>query len=276
MRVIAHRGASSIAPENTLAAIRLAIAGGADRIEVDVQRSRDGELFLMHDTTLARTTDVRARFPRRRRPWLLADFTSEEIRRLDAGSWLSPEYAGEPVPTLAEAVAVVRAGGVGLQLELKAPALYPGLATDVARLVDDVPGWPGTPASSDRLLVQSFSLEAVKELADAAPSIPVGLLGTPARADLGRLGTWVDEVNPGHHLVDAGYVDAVHRAGMECVVWTVNRAAAMRRAVRCGVDGVITDRPELLRTVLQSSSRRDRTGDRAHEPVVPRLARPVA
>jgi len=258
VRVIAHRGASSIAPENTLAAIRLAIAGGLDLVEVDVQRSRDGELFLMHDTTLVRTTDVRQVFPDRRAPWLLSDFTSEEIRRLDAGSWLSPEYAGERVPTLAEALAVVRSSAAGLQLELKAPALYPGLATGVAEQVKTAPGWAGTPAATEQLLVQSFSREAVQEFSAAAPGTPVGLLGMPARTDLAGLSTWVDQVNPSHHLVSAGYVDAVHRAGMECVVWTVNREASMHRVARLGVDGIITDRPEMMQRVL-----RDREDDAA-------------
>src|SRR5688500_13615694 len=96
---IAHRGARARAPENTLAAVREAAALGADAVEVDVQRTRDGALVLVHDATLSRTTDAASRLPRRG-PWSVGSMTLREIRRLDAGSWKAPEYAGQRVPTL--------------------------------------------------------------------------------------------------------------------------------------------------------------------------------
>lgn len=242
---IAHRGASHVAPENTLAAVRLAARLGADLVEVDVQRTRDGALVLMHDVTLRRTTNVEEVFPRRT-PWRVADFTYDELLRLDAGSWKGARFTGERVPLLSEVVHQLRGTGTGLLVELKEPGRYPGVVRDLASSLVD----PAVDAGSEPLVVESFDFAAMKELKTLEPSLRVGLLGTPARGNLAALGTWADQVNPPHRSVDAAYVDGVHRAGMECHVWTVNRRGAMQRAVGLGVDGVITNRPAVLGRVL--------------------------
>lgn len=248
---IAHRGASDEVAENTLAAVRRAIAHDVDLVEVDVQRTRDGAVVLMHDTTLARTTNVREVYPDRA-PWRVGDLTYDEIRRLDAGGWRSPAFAGEHVPTLAEAVDVVRHTGAGLLVELKQPHLYPGIADEVAALLRDS-GFLQRPARDGRLVVQSFDVAAARRFKELAPSVPVGVLGSPPRADLARLATWADQVNPGHLSVDRAYVQAVHDLGMGCLVWTVNRRTSMRRALRLGVDGVITNRPRDLAGLLPAA-----------------------
>jgi glycerophosphoryl diester phosphodiesterase len=95
-----------------------------------------------------------------------------------------------------------------------------------------------------------------------APSVPVGLLGTPARGRLSALATWADQINPRYWSADASYVAAVHEHGMDCLVWTVNRASAMRRALQMGVDGIITDRPDRLHEVLDSWKPITRTAGR--------------
>lgn len=245
---IAHRGASDEAPENTLTAIRRAVGQGVDMVEVDVQRTRDGALVLMHDTTLVRTTNVREVFPGRA-PWRVADLTLDELRRLDAGSWKGGAFAGEPVATLTDALEVIAASASGLLLELKAPDLYPGVVSDVVAALREQPELVAS-AGQARLVVQSFSIAAMKEHKTQAPEIAVGLLGQPARQNLPALGTWADQVNPSHVAVDRAYVDQVHRLGMRCLVWTVNHPYLMRRALRAGVDGVITNRPTVLAGVL--------------------------
>lgn len=218
---VAHRGASEEAPENTLEAIRRAVEIGADKIEVDVQRSKDGALVLMHDTTLARTTNARHVFPGRG-PWRVSDFTYDELRRLDAGSWKSGAFAGEQIPTLDQAIEVL--GSAGLLLELKAPGLYPGIVPEVAATLRQVPGCLDSAVAARRVVVQSFSFAAMKEHKTLKPVVPVGLVGAPARGNLPALATWADQVNPSHLAVDQAYVEEVHRLGMECLLWTVNRA----------------------------------------------------
>ena len=248
-KVVAHRGASGEAPENTLAAIRRAVARDVDLVEIDVQRTKDGALVVLHDTTLARTTNVRRVFPRRA-PWLVGDFTAAEVARLDAGAWHSEQYAGERVPTLQQVVDVLRPTRTGLLVELKHVPLHPGLEVDVACALAGIPGYVDTAAPAGRLVVQSFDHDAVRRHKELDPRIPVGALGTPSRAELGAIATWADQVNPVHWSARPRFVEAVHRHGMTCHVWTVNRPTHMRRALESGVDGVITNHPVTLRRLM--------------------------
>jgi glycerophosphoryl diester phosphodiesterase len=249
MRVlnIAHRGASHDAPENTLAAVRAAVAQGADVVEVDVHRTADGVLVVHHDAILGRTTDAQRVLPARasRR---LGDHTLETLRRLDAGSWKHSRHTGERVPTLGEVLDVLAPSGAGVLVELKAPELYPGLAHDVAA---ELRGRPALLAER-RVVVQSFDESVLVDLRELAPDVPLGLLGAPARAALPGLVGRVDQVNPRHLTVDRAYVDHLHDLGLTCHVWTVNRAAGLRRALGLGVDGVITNRPLALGTLLDA------------------------
>lgn len=239
---IAHRGASAYAPENTLSAIRQAVELGSDVVEVDVRRTRDGALVLVHDADLTRTSDA-PRVLSRRAPWRIADLTYDELLRLDAGSWFSPAYAGEPIPTLDQALDLLTLSDTGLQLEVKQPCLYPGIAADVAAALRSRP----TP----RVVVQSFDHDVARDLAGLAPSVPVGLLGHPPVRRLAPVSEWAWQVNPRHRRATAAYVDAIHAAGLDCLVWTVDRPADMERALALGVDGVITNRPDVLRHVLE-------------------------
>jgi len=245
----AHRGAMGYAPENTLAAFRLGVELGSDLIEADVQRSKDGVLVLMHDTTLSRTTDVEQVFPDRA-PWLVSDFTYEEIQQLDAGSWFSEEYAGEPVPTLAEMVRLVRPSRAGILMELKSPALYPGIEEQVAEEFASFPGYVTSAVRAERLVVQSFDWDSMARYHQVQPSVPVGLLGRPREELLPELSTWADQINPSFRTYDADYVDTVHELGMEVHTYTVNEPADMHLVLDRGVDGVITNFPDVLEDVL--------------------------
>jgi glycerophosphoryl diester phosphodiesterase len=247
---IAHRGSSGAAPENTLAAVRLAIAHRSDVVENDIQRTRDGELVIMHDTTLTRTTDVEQVFPARA-PWNVRDFTLAEIKQLDAGSWFGPEFAGERVPTLAGWVNAV-GQSAGMLLEPKAPELYPGIEQDLDKELRSLPVFERA-LKADRVVVQSFNHPWLRAYGDLAPDVPVGLLygSRPTVADIQAAATWADQVNPALGVTDEPTVDAVRAAGMEIHVWTVNGGADMRRAVRWGVDGIITNYPQVLDDILR-------------------------
>ncbi|WP_283137060.1 glycerophosphodiester phosphodiesterase [Rhizohabitans arisaemae] len=242
---VAHRGASAYAPENTVAAFELASRQGADRFELDVRQTRDRELILMHDTTLARTTDVETVFPDRA-PWRVADFTLDEIRRLDAGSWFADEFTGEAVPTLKDALRAMNGRRPGLLLEIKAPELHPGIEGRVAGELRDHPAWlrPG------RTVVQSFDWTSMRTFHRLLPHVPVGLLGTPAVERLPELSRFARQINPHHASVTADYLRRVHDLGMEVHTWTVDDPEVMRRMISLGVDGVITNRPDLLRDLL--------------------------
>ena len=259
LEVIAHRGASAYAPENTLPAFELAVGMGADVVETDVHTTRDGHLVCMHDTTLARTTDVRTRYPDRA-PWAVADLTLQEVRTLDAGSWRGERYAGTPVPTLQEALHLL-AGRAGLLLELKRPALYPGIADAVvADLVRS--GWLGGRVRGLPLVVQSLDWEFMARFHALAPTVPVGLLGRPpSRRRMRALSAWASRMNPPDPSVSAKLVEAAHRSDLVLCPWTVDSASRMRELVDLGVDGIITNRPDVLLGVVRGDDRRtQRTG----------------
>ncbi|WP_167305853.1 glycerophosphodiester phosphodiesterase [Nocardioides euryhalodurans] len=229
---IAHRGASAYAPENTLSSLRTAVELGCDLAEVDVQRTRDGVLVLAHDAELGRTTG------RNRR---ISDVTYRDLQRLDAGSWFSPVYAGERIPTLEQALDVLGGTGTGLLLEVKHPARYPGITADVARALHDHEG---------RVVVQSFDHDVMRDFARLGTGRRVGLLGHPPVRRLRALSRWAAYVNPRHRRATAEYVDAVHDAGMSSFVWTVDRDPDIRRALDLRVDGVISNRPDAVTRAL--------------------------
>jgi glycerophosphoryl diester phosphodiesterase len=246
---VAHRGASGLAPENTLASIRAAVATGADAVEVDVRRTRDGALVVLHDATLTRTTDIADRFRGRSRA-RVSDLTYDEVRALDAGSWHSPSYAGERVPLLAEVLDLLGGAGTGLLLEVKDPDAYPGIEADLVAELRSVRPYFSGALTGRQLVVESFDHRSMLRLKRLCPSVSVGLLGAPARRSLPSLAAWADQVNPQHRRLRRSYLDAVHDVGLDVQVWTVDGVAEMNRLVAMGVDGIITNRPDVLRGVL--------------------------
>lgn len=243
LRVVnyAHRGASGLAPENTMAAFEAAAAHGAHVVELDVRRTADGHLVVMHDPSPARTTNVAELFPDRAEA-PVSDFTLAELRRLDAGGWRDPSYAGERIPTFDEAMDLFAQRDLRVLLEVKAPGEYPGIAEQiVAELRSAYAGW-----LSGRMIVQSFDWEFMRALRSLLPRIPVGLLGAPDVAQLSAYAGFVDHVNPPRSAATAEYVESVHQWGMAVNVWTVDDPAEMSRLIASGVDGIITNRPDLL------------------------------
>jgi glycerophosphoryl diester phosphodiesterase len=251
--VLAHRGASAHAPENTLAAVRLARMDGATGIEGDVHRTRDGVLVVHHDPTLARTTDGATSLPGRA-PWRIADLTWAEVSTVDAGVRTGPVWVGERVPTLADWCAAV-GPDLRMLVEVKAPAGQPGLARDVAEVL------AASPAARDalaggRLLVQSFDHRWLRRLKEEAPALPVGLLTErrPGAVDLRSAAGWAEQVNPGSRWLTRGDVARAHDLGLGVDVWTVDDPARMLRLVRWGVDGIITNRPARLVGLLGAAA----------------------
>ncbi|MEU9448410.1 glycerophosphodiester phosphodiesterase family protein [Streptomyces sp. NPDC048277] len=254
--VLAHRGASAYAPENTLAAIDKAAAMGFTWVENDVQRTRDGRLVVIHDDSLERTTNVEQVFPGRA-PWKVKDFTAAEIARLDAGSWFSPSYAGTRVPTLAQYMRRVEHNHERLLLEIKNPELYPGVERQILKTLSNE-GWLDR-GHLDRIVVQSFSADSLRIVHELKPSVTTGYLGTPSVASLRQYARFSDLINPSVGSISTGYVSAVHSVEgphgrrLRVFTWTVNDAVTTWKAVGYGVDGIITNKPDVVRAALRAS-----------------------
>lgn len=251
---VAHRGAASYAPENTLASIDAADRLGFRWVENDVQRTKDGELVILHDSSLARTTNVEQVFPDRS-PWNVSDFTLREIEKLDAGSWFGAKFKGEQVPTLEDYMDEVEHNDQSLLMELKSPELYPGIERETLRELRGA-GWLNSAHLKDRLVIQSFNADAVKTVHKLQPEVRTGYLGNPSVADLPRFAKYCDQINPVHTVVTRDYVAAVHglkgphRRPLDLYTWTVDDPATAVKVAGLGVDGIISNKPDVVRAAV--------------------------
>jgi glycerophosphoryl diester phosphodiesterase len=225
--VVAHRGYSRVAPENTLSAFRKAIEVGADFAELDVQETADGVVVVLHDRDLMR----RAGDPRR-----IADLTFAEARKLDLGRESSPEFAGERIPTLAEAIDLAR-GKIKLQIELKYYGKDRGLARKVAELI-------GREAFESECEVTSLDLDGLMTAKRHNPRLKTVALVTYALGDPGRLP--VDGLSVNTQVLSDRLIHAARRRGKALYAWTVDDPRAMLRLIERGVGGQVTNAPEEL------------------------------
>ncbi|MCF6467701.1 glycerophosphodiester phosphodiesterase [Nonomuraea sp. MG754425] len=238
---IAHRGGAAFAPENTIVACAMARTQRADACEFDVQQTKDHQLILMHDETLARTTDVEQVYPKRS-PWRVSDFTLKEIQRLDAGSWFSGRFRGERVPTLKQALETAHDDGAGLLLEIKHPPHSPDIDRRVAaELQQERALW-----SPQRLTVQAFGWQSMRVLHSMIPDLPIALLGKPEPDRFGEVAKYASGITLPHAGLTSSYVRKVHDRGMRVYTWSADRPALIRRLISYGVDGIMTNRPDRL------------------------------
>lgn len=234
-RWVAHRGAGKLAPENTLAAFRLGARHGYRMFECDVKLSADGVPFLMHDAALERTTNGVGTGGDQ--PW-------DQLARLDAGSWHSRAYAGEPLPTFENIARWCLANGVFLNIEIKPT---PGVEAKTGEVVANHAArlWAGQPVPP---LLTSFRPESLQAAQAAQPQLPRGLL-----LDTLWEGCWdiarrlqCVAIVCNHALWDSETVARVHDAGMRCLSYTVNDEWAARHLWDLGTDAIITDRVDLF------------------------------
>ncbi len=236
--VIAHRGASLRAPENTLQAFRLALEEGADGVELDAKLTADGAVIALHDPTLERTTDGRGR---------PGDLTLDHIRRLDAGSWKGSMFCGVRVPTLEEVFSEL-----GRRLIFNVELT--NYRTPEDGLVEHVVDVVRAMGMESRVLLSSFFRVNLAEARRRAPEIALGHLVGPTR--LGAIDWWkgrsmpTEAIHPYQAFAARGSVRRWHAQGRRVIVYTVNDAARMRYLLGIGVDGIITDDPRLARETV--------------------------
>jgi glycerophosphoryl diester phosphodiesterase len=229
--IIAHRGASAVAPENTLAAFRLAIEQGADFVELDVQESADGEVLVVHDSDLMKIGGGPAKI------W---EATAAELRAVDIGSHKGPKYSGERVPTLAEALAVCK-GKARIIIELKSYGHDQKLQERVAAIVEAA-------GMANDCIYMSLDHTMIERMKRLRPSWRCGVLAAKARGDLTSL--HADFLAVEMRMATGRFVRRTHRAGQDVYVWTANDPAWMLAALSRGADGLITDKPDLAREVV--------------------------
>jgi glycerophosphoryl diester phosphodiesterase len=239
--IIAHRGASYDAPENTLAAVQLAWRQNADAVEIDVQFSKDGHIVVIHDDDTRKTAGVRRK---------VADQTLAELKALDVGSWKDRKWTGNKIPTLPEVFSVIPTGK-RLFMEIKCgPDCIPKFVRDYQR----------SGLKRDQLVPIGFSLETMRQLKSALPELEVCWIAEFKRTWRGAWSPTAEKLIAGTKAagldgldlsrngpVDAAFTRKVHEAGLKLYIWTVDSPAAAKKLVASGVDGITTNRPGWLR-----------------------------
>lgn len=232
---IAHRGASGLAPENTLAAFRKAVDIGADFVEFDVQLSKDGSVIILHDLTLDRTTDGTG---------APGDYSLQELKQLDAGSSFSAEFKGEPLPTLDETLGYLK-GKIKADIEIKVSTFNPVLVQKVIDLVRNHD-------FGRSCILTSFDHASIEEVKRLAPELKTGFIINQLYDGMEFKGNW-DYVVAKHTLVDEKFIQKAKEAKMIVYAYTVNDEETMKRLIGVGVAGIITNFPDRLKAVLALS-----------------------
>ncbi len=268
---MAHRGFRGIAPENTLYAARKGWESGAEYWELDVAASSDGELVVIHDDTLIRTTDAETLFPGRK-PWSVYDFSLKELKSLDAGSWyidsdpfgqiaagrIPPAereaFRGLRIPTLREALLLTRELGWKVNVEIKDAAGRPcdaWIVEKTAALISEL-------GMLNSVLVSSFNHGYLARMKKAEPRLPVAALVDKPLADPTALLQSLPAValNPNYKYLDEKTVAALRGAGFGILAWTPNEPTDMKRLLDWGVTGLITDFPDRALRLLESAQAR--------------------
>ena len=231
--ITGHRGSKLRAPENTLSALRQAIAEGADYAEIDVQTTADGVVVLLHDADLMRVALVKRR---------LRDINFHELSNIDVGSWFAPEFSSERIPTLQEAIDLAR-GRIKLNIELKYTWPDPTLTEKVGDIVR-------RNGFVSECVVSSLNFQALTEIKRAFPELKTGFIVLQAAGNLSRMGA--DFLSISAARATPRLVRAVHRRGEKVHVWTVNDLNNALSMIEMGVDNIITDEPADIRSLLEA------------------------
>lgn len=233
----AHRGASAYYPENTMIAFEKAVDLGATGIETDVHMTKDGELVLIHDGNLKRTAGINE---------LVKNLTLDEIKKVDVGSWLDPKYKNERILTLDEFLGWASQKNIYINLELKsAVILYPGIEKKVVETVRAY-------GMTERIIISSFNHYSLVDVKRIAPEIRVGVLYAEALYEPWLYAKYMgaSALHPIHYAVMPEFVSEAKKHGIVYNPYTVNEIRDMKRLIDCGVNGMITNYPDRLASLL--------------------------
>ncbi|MFJ5963937.1 glycerophosphodiester phosphodiesterase [Bacillus sp. NPDC093026] len=231
MYIIAHRGSSSDAPENTIAAFDLAVQQGADYLELDVQFTMDQQVVVIHDDTVDRTTDGSGP---------VMGYTLDELKKLDAGSWFHQRYANERVPTLQE-ILERYSQRVGILIELKHPKRQIGIEKAVSNIINRF-------SYSRHIMVQSFNDTALQRIKAYYPALQTAFIIKPSvgklmKRKLAVYSTFADCLNMKKTMMNRFWIDRIHSSGMGVFIWTIKDQKTANRIKKYPIEGVVTDHP---------------------------------
>ncbi|KAA1038437.1 glycerophosphodiester phosphodiesterase [Macrococcus equipercicus] len=252
--VIAHRGASGYAPEHTFSSYDMSqFDMKADYIELDVQMTLDGEIIIMHDETVERTSGL---------PGVIKEMTLKEIKQLDVGSWYNKQFPelqrdyfiGQTIPTLEDVIG--RYGAVNYYIETKAPEVYPGMEERLVEVLDKHGLLSLERLQNNQTVIQSFSLESLIKVHHLVPAMPLllltkkGVLRQMTDDALLKIHEFVYAVGPSIKDLDAPLIKRMHQLGFLVFPYTLNEPEDMKQLIAAGIDGAFTNYADRLRTAF--------------------------
>ncbi len=242
--ITGHRGAGALAPENTLSAIKEGLKYNVNRIEVDVHQSKDGKVVIMHDKTIDRTTNGKGR---------IKDYTYEELLKFDAGSWFSEKFKGEKIPLLEEAMDLIDGKAVFVIEMKEGDEIYPGIVENVVNLIrkHDATSW---------CVIHSFRTKILEQVHEMEPAIQlhklfIGNLSLlPVFVSAGFVPEYysfekhpyITEYSLNYQFANRRIIDAIHKRGKKVNVWTIDDFDKFQKLKNLGVNGFITNKPNLI------------------------------
>ncbi len=231
--VTAHRGASGLAPENTLSSMKAAMENNADFSELDAQETADGVIIVLHDDGLKRTAGAEKNI------W---EMNYDELKNYEVGSWYDKQFDGEKIPTLQEVIDLVK-GKMKINIELKMNGHEKMLAEKVVKIIDQN-------NFADQCIVTSFNYDEIKKVRKINKDIKVGYIFSKMPEDIDVFTANCDLLSVNKKLVDENFVKKAHENGKAVHVWTVNETEDMERLIALGVESIITNYPNKLNDVL--------------------------
>lgn len=240
---IAHRGVPSLAPENTMISFKRAIEFNIDVLEIDIHRTIDGELVVIHDPTTNRTSQEKG---------VINKLTYETLTKYDVGKWQGQAYIGEQIPLFQDVLKLIKDTHIKLLIEIKQPENYPNIESDIIAMIKQ------HDISYNQIMIQSFNRNSIQKISTLLPDIELGVLIKKknrfiSKRAIKKIGEYANYINPNYKIVTRKFVEAAHASQLKVLPYTINNKSTAQKMLAMGVDGLISDYAHLLDEWMKSS-----------------------
>ncbi|WP_323705675.1 glycerophosphodiester phosphodiesterase [Mammaliicoccus sciuri] len=239
---VAHRGVPSLAPENTMISFKRAIEFNIDVLEIDIHRTIDGELVVIHDPTMNRTSLEKG---------VISKLTYEALKKYDVGKWIGQAYIGEQIPLFQDVLKLIKDTHIKLLIEIKQPENYPNIEVDIITKIKqhDIP--------HNQIMIQSFNRKSIQKINILWPEIELGVLIKKkdrfiSKRAIKKIGEYANYINPNYKIVTIRFVKVAHASHLKILPYTVNDKHTAEKMLAMGVDGLISDYAHLLDEWMKS------------------------
>lgn len=238
---VAHRGVPSLVPENTIASYKHALTLNIDMLEIDIHRTRDNKLVIIHDPTTDRTSLEKG---------IIKNLTYKELEKYDVGKWKGESFIGERIPLFEDVLQLIENVDIKLLIEVKQPEKYPGIEEQILKSIDE------NGINEEQIIIQSFNKKSIQKFQALRPGIKLGVLIKKkdkfiSKSTIRKIGAYANYINPNYKIVTKRFVEVAHQSNMKVLPYTINDKQAAHDMLAIHVDGIITDYAQSLEEWLE-------------------------